>query len=273
MNTVGFEAVAPPTGEVKVGVAGAVKMSSTTSSVFVPVVLLPLMVKVLVADDAPVVVTVRVTEVVGVTLLALREADVPEPPPLTDRLTGSAKVPKAVTSMGKVVLPPAQTDWLAFGEVMVKSLVIPLITKVLSETSKNVPLAHCTIIKALLDGVLGTVMDSLPSFGTLLAITLKVCPPSRERRISTLPQLTGLDEVLATSHVTFWTVEASQVIPELFGFNTRNGPELPSTLTTRSSWSLHPPPLALSRTVTRKSIDRETDGKTSQTETLPAMRS
>ena len=33
-----------------------------------PVVLLPLMVKVLVPDDAPVVVTVRVTEVVGVTL-------------------------------------------------------------------------------------------------------------------------------------------------------------------------------------------------------------
>ena len=59
-------------------------------------------------------------------------------------------------------------------------------------------------------------MDSLPSFGTLLAITLKVCPPSK-RRISTVPQLTGLDEVLATSHVIFWTVEASQVIPELFG--------------------------------------------------------
>ena len=106
-----------------------------------PVVLLPLMVKVLVPEDAPVVVTLRVTEVVGVTLLVLREADIPGPPPLTDRLTGSAKVPKAVTSIGKVVLPPAQTDWLALGEVMVKSLVMPLITKVLSETSKNVPLA------------------------------------------------------------------------------------------------------------------------------------
>ena len=55
------------------------------------------MVKVLVPDDAPVVVTVRVTEVVGVTLFALREADVPGPPPLTDRLTGSANVPKAVS--------------------------------------------------------------------------------------------------------------------------------------------------------------------------------
>ena len=70
MNTVGFEAVAPPTGEVKVGVAGAVKTSSTTSRVFVPVVLLPLMVKVLVPDDAPVVVTVRVTVVVGVFVCA-----------------------------------------------------------------------------------------------------------------------------------------------------------------------------------------------------------
>ena len=106
----GFEAVVPPTGAVKVGVAGVVKTSSTTSRVFVPVVLLPLMLKVLTPDDAPVVVTVRVTEVVGVTLLALREADVPEPPPLTERLTGSANVPKAVKSIGKVVLPPAQTD-------------------------------------------------------------------------------------------------------------------------------------------------------------------
>ena len=83
------------------------------------------------------------------------------------------------------MLPPAQTDWLALGEVIVKSLVIPLITKVLSEISKNVPLAHCTIIRALLDGVLGTVMDSLPSFGTLLVMTLKVCPPSREKDIDT----------------------------------------------------------------------------------------
>ena len=110
MKTVGFEAVAPPAGEVKVGAAGAVKTSSTTSKVFVPVVLLPIMVKVLVPEDVPVVVTVRVMEVVGVTLFVLREADVPGPPPLTERLTGSAKVPKAVRSIGKVVLPPGQTD-------------------------------------------------------------------------------------------------------------------------------------------------------------------
>ena len=106
---------------------------------------------------------------------------------------------------------------------MVKSFEMPFIKKVLSETSKNVPLAHCTMIKALLEGVLGTVRDSLPSFGTLLAIMLKLCPPSRERRIFTWLQLTGLDEVLATSHVMFCTVEASQVIPALFGFTTRNG--------------------------------------------------
>ena len=42
--------------------------------------------------------------------------------------------------------------------------------KVLSEISKKLPLAHCTMIRPLVVGLLGTLTEVLPELGTLDAI-------------------------------------------------------------------------------------------------------
>lgn len=89
--------------------------------------------------------------------------------------------------------------------------------KRLFEMSKNVPLAHCTMITALVLGVFGRVMVSEPSLGTLFAIFVKVAPPSVESKISTFEHENGERSVPATSHVMVCVEFPYQEIPEAVG--------------------------------------------------------
>ena len=99
VKVAGLAVVTPLTGANRLGLDGVVSTSKKRSSVLVPVVLLAVTVKVFKPEAADVVETFRNTELVGATLLVLRLAEVPAPPPLTDKLTGSENVPKAVKSI------------------------------------------------------------------------------------------------------------------------------------------------------------------------------
>jgi hypothetical protein len=57
-----------------------------------------------------------------------------------------------------------------------------------------------------------------------------VSPPSVDKRIFTLPQLTGVTFVLATFQVTVWAVPTTQ-LTAVFGALTVNGPAVPLTVT------------------------------------------
>jgi hypothetical protein len=130
--------------------------------------------------------------------------------------------------------------------------------------SKKFPPAHLTITLAVVEGVFGTVIACVPSLGVFARTTVYVNPPSVEIKISTLAQLTGALVVLATFHVTFCVVAPVQVIPVALGTVTEKGPEVFVTDTVELANSVHPPPVALSRTVTLKFIVLVTVGNTSQ---------
>ena len=58
-------------------------------------------------------------------------------------------------------------------------------------------------MRAVVVGVLGTLINSEPSFGVLAAIRIgNVVPPFVESDILTFAQLTGADDVFATVQVT-----------------------------------------------------------------------
>ena len=104
---------------------------------------------------------------------------VPTGSPLKLSATGSLKLPIKSISTVNVASSPAQIFCVLLVILTVKSLVIGVIVNVLFDTSKNVPLAHCTIINASLVPTLGTDTSWLPSFGTLEAkVSGKVSPPS-----------------------------------------------------------------------------------------------
>ena len=104
---------------------------------------------------------------------------VPAGSPLKLSATGSLKLPIKSISTVNVASFPAHIVWVLLVIFIVKSLVIALIVKVLFDTSKNVQLAHCTIINALFVPTLGTDTSWLPSFGTFEAkVSGKVSPPS-----------------------------------------------------------------------------------------------
>ena len=76
-----------------------------------------------------------------------------------------------------------------------------VIVKLVLEISKKIFPTASTFILAVVVGVLGIVTTSLPSFGVLATRVLNVVPPSVEREIFTLAQLTGAAVVLATFQV------------------------------------------------------------------------
>ena len=76
--------------------------------------------------------------------------------------------------------------------------------------------------------------DCVPSLGVLAWRTVgNVWPPSVEREIFTLAQLTGANVVLATDHVIVWELPPAQVSAVL-GAETAKGPDVLVTVTTMS---------------------------------------
>ena len=73
--------------------------------------------------------------------------------------------------------------------------------KLALEISKKIFPTASTFILAVVVGVLGIVTTSVPSLGVLATNVLNVVPPSVEREIFTLAQLTGDAVVLATFQV------------------------------------------------------------------------
>jgi len=73
------------------------------------------------------------------------------------------------------------------------------------------------LIRAVVVGLFGTVICSVPSFAVLARIvTGKVCPPSVDSRMLTFAALILLAVVPATSHVTVCGVFACQETGEAF---------------------------------------------------------
>ena len=87
------------------------------------------------------------------------------------------------------------------GAVQVVSVEPDPIVKLVFEISKKIFPMASTFILAVVVGVLGIVTTSLPSLGVLATNVLNVVPPSVERDIFTLAQLTGAAVVPATFHV------------------------------------------------------------------------
>src|SRR4030095_5540144 len=115
--------------------------------------------------------------------------------------------------------------------------------KLVSEMSKKMLPTASTLTRAVVDGRLGTVIVSVPSFAVLASRTVgKEFPQARERKILTLAQLTGAAVVLATFHVTVCDEPVVHTMP-VFGCVTLNGPLAPSTVTVEVA-VLIPPPLA-----------------------------
>ena len=120
-----------------------------------------------------------------------------------------------------------------------KPLAVPqaepaVIVKLLLEISKKILPTASTFILAVVVGVLGIINVSVPSLGVLEANTVgKVCPPSVDKEIFTLAQLTGEAVVLFTLQVM-----ACDELPAhetaVLGDVTANGPEVDETVTTMS---------------------------------------
>ena len=163
--------------------------------------------------------------------LILVPAGIPE----AERLIGveypkNEIAPRVITD----VEGPLQVTLFATGESKSKSGSVPEIVKLVFEISKKIFPTASTFILAVVEGVLGMVTVSEPSFAVLAINTIgKVNPPSVDRDIFTLAQLTGAIVVLATSHVIVCVVVAGQETFVL-GEVTWNGPEAALTVTTIS---------------------------------------
>ena len=105
------------------------------------------------------------------------------------------------------VLPPlSATDTPGPPAVIVKSL---------SEMSKKMLPTACTLRRASLVGVLGTVMFCEPSFVIPAATVEKVAPPSVDTRMSTVATLIDPESVPATSQLTVSMLPPVQLTAEL----------------------------------------------------------
>src|SRR5437868_9020434 len=109
-----------------------------------------------------------------------------------------------------------------------------VIVKSAFEISKNIFPTASTFILAVVVGVFGITNASVPSFGVLAANTVgNVWPPSIDKDIFTLAQLTGAAVVLATAHVIV-CVDPPTYDTAVFGDVTEKGPEALLTVTTIS---------------------------------------
>ena len=105
-----------------------------------------------------------------------------------------------------------------------------VMVKLVLEISKKILPTASTFILAVVEGVLGIVTTSVPSFGVLATNVLKVLPPSVEMDIFTLAQLTGVAVVLATFQVIVCEELPAQDTAVL-GAVTEKGPEVLLTVT------------------------------------------
>ena len=97
---------------------------------------------------------------------------------------------------------PPQMILVAAGESKSKLGDAFTIVKSALEMSKKIFPTASTFILAVVVGTFGMVNNSDPSLGVLAISTVgKVCPPSVDRDIFTLAQLTGAAVVLATDQV------------------------------------------------------------------------
>ena len=106
-----------------------------------------------------------------------------------------------------------------------------VIVKLVLEISKKILPTASTFIRAVVVGVFGITNVSVPSLGVFAANTVgNVCPPSVDKDIFTLAQLTGVAVVLATAQVI-----ACEELPAhetaVLGELTANGPEAVLTVT------------------------------------------
>ena len=102
------------------------------------------------------------------------------------------------------------------------------------EMSKKMFPTASIFILAVVVAVFGTVNTSVPSFGVLAANTVgKLCPPSVDKEIFTLAQLTGAAVVPFTVHVMVCE-EPPAHDTAVLGAVTAKGPAVPFTVTTMS---------------------------------------
>ena len=109
-----------------------------------------------------------------------------------------------------------------------------VMVKLVFEISKKILPTASTFIRAVVVGVLGTVITSLPSLAVLAISVLNVFPPSVEIEIFTLAQLTGAAVVLFTDQVTV-CAELPAHDTAVLGAVTAKGPDVFETVTTISS--------------------------------------
>lgn len=109
-----------------------------------------------------------------------------------------------------------------------------VMVKLVLETSKKIFPTASTFILAVVVGVLGIVTTSLPSLAVLATRVLNEVPPSVEREIFTLAQLTGAAVVFATLHVMVCD-ELPAHDTAVFGAVTENGPDELETVTVISA--------------------------------------
>jgi hypothetical protein len=128
--------------------------------------------------------------------------------------------------------------------------------------SKKILSIASTIIRTVELGVLGTVIDSVPSLGVLAISVVKLVPPFVEIEIRTLAQLTGAPVVPFTDQVIVSVLPAVQLVA-VFWEVIKKGPRL-ATVTTISSDLVLPPPERLSLAIKRKFMVLATPGSTSQ---------
>ena len=126
---------------------------------------------------------------------------------------------------------PLQAILVAAGLSKSKPGAASVMVKLAFEISKKIFPTASTFILAVVVGRLGMLNISEPSFVVLAINTVgKVCPPSVDKDIFTLAQLTGAVVVLATFQVTVCEDEPGQ---ERFvlGCVIMNGPEVLETIT------------------------------------------
>jgi hypothetical protein len=106
--------------------------------------------------------------------------------------------------------------------------------------SKKILPTASTIIRTVVLGVLGTMIDSDPSLGVLATRVVNEVPPLVEIEILTFAQLTGAPVVPFTDQVMVSALPAVQLVA-VFCEVIRKGPRL-ATVTTISSDLVLPPP-------------------------------
>jgi hypothetical protein len=185
-----------------------------------------------------VLVPVNVTVVVGepvVSGFVPNTTDVPTGFPPADNVMLLENPPlKLATRVVCMEAGAGQVAGAGAGAPMVKFCNDEVIVKSALLMSKKILPTDSIFILAVVVATFGIVTVSVPSFGVLAESTVgKVVPPSVDKDIFTLAQLTGAPVVPATFHVMVWE-EPPIHVTFVLGDVTRNGPEVLLTVITMS---------------------------------------